>query len=379
MALSLITDCSQRSIVLGLGLLFLGFAYPISAERYETITREDGSVEVRRVESTAASDDAGEEQGLQEADAGDDHAGPAAPSADAQDPAAKSGVSLEAEVREAEAEAAAGAEANGGRFEPDESYIDAAELEKSGFQRDGRQKFYTYIDESGQFHSRPYQDVGQTQKPEASLPDGQQILAEEQWLSGRPVPEGADAEASRILGLNQAQETRDIDRLANSCCAELLDYMRKLEYPVDELDGEDGIVLNIAADEADYGFGTGRSLFRVVSLDELERTRRVRLRSFVNANKSDLYYPAVLTLDKDWKPVRLFNDIVYSYEAESWFRRAYLEGFLELDPEREAYAVILSRQRDQSRKSVVYPDEYGPDVLNHVRHGTVQLSLVGVP
>ena len=345
------------------GFLCLGLAQLAQAERYETITRDDGTVEVRRVETLAP-------------------ASPEPSAAPEVDPGTEGGAANIEPQRRGDGVDKTAADVQGVKpqpFEPDDSYIDAAELEKAGFQRDDRQKFYTYVDESGQFRSRPYQDVNQLETASPSQLTGQQILAEEQWLVAPKAPEAAEAEAARILGLNNVQATRDIDRLADACCVELLEYMRKLEYPVDEIDADDGIALNIEADEADFGFGTGRSTFRVISLEEMREASRVRLRSFVHANKSDLFYPAVMTLDADWKPVRLFNNILYSYEPDSWFRRAYLEGFLELDPSREAYAVVLSRQGDQSRKSVVYPDEFGPAVLNHVRHGTLLLSPIRNP
>lgn len=343
-------------------LLLMLTAGDALAERYITLQNDDGSIEVVPAAGPSDSGSSGNPSLS---------AGPAASELD-EDPGLEDS-SPPPPVDSGERSA----------FVPDDSFIDAEKLQADDFEMARPQKFYTYIDETGLMRSRPIEPAAKAatrEEPSGSL--GRQVIAEEQWLRPRDSPNAADPEAARILGLADPPAGRQIDRFAESCCLDLLSRMKKLGYPVDELDESGGIVLNVARDEADFLFNTGRSQFRVIDLARLDSAERLRLRTFASASvhsRPGLIYPAVLTLDGNWTPVRLLNDIVYAYGPESWFRHAYLEGFFDVDPAKERFIVVFSTRGDQSRKSVVYPTSKGPQIIEHTRFGTIELSPTGPP
>ncbi len=256
-------------------------------------------------------------------------------------------------------------------------FIDAAQLERQGFVRDGRQRFYTWIDAEGNVRSEP---VGQQQsaepEPELKLRFSgvKAVVANEQYLNAasrkNAAPGKAEAEALSLLGLDQNGHPREIERLAEFCCKALEDA-----EPQGFRWGDD-LLVYLEADEDIHNFGLGISPYRLISLpEEMPEETLFVLRTFVG---KDMLSPALVTLDEQFQPVRLLTDIVYAYTPGTWRTHAYMEGFFTVKAEdTERYLVIFSRGLDQRRKTVVDGLSEKPLVIPHSRTGGLYLSFSG--
>jgi hypothetical protein len=102
-------------------------------------------------------------------------------------------------------------------------YIDAAELEKRGFVRDGKQAFYTWIDGEGNLRSAPVGDSAKSVVVMVPEKKNFAVVAREERLDGLALPSGADPQALAMLGLDRPPVDRDIDKLAVRCCGQFAD------------------------------------------------------------------------------------------------------------------------------------------------------------
>ncbi|MDG9667436.1 MalM family protein [Hahella sp. CR1] len=250
----------------------------------------------------------------------------------------------------------------------DEStYIDAAELEKRGFVRDGDSRFYTWVDTNGVMHTEEYNPADAKSKAHIQPLQPAQVVADEQRIEKARLPEGADPFAADLLGLNAPGAEQEIDLIYDRCCENLVNDERV------ELEFDDGELLEIRKDEQGYNFGVGYSLYRVVEIPEGSANRLLQLRAYA---QPDAFYPSVLVLDSDWKPVRFLQDLLYIYEPENWFRYGYLEGFLRVKTKDEKYLVLLTTGADLKKRTVAEGVADKPVVISHSASGILHLAIL---
>ncbi|MBU6954317.1 MalM family protein [Hahella sp. HN01] len=250
----------------------------------------------------------------------------------------------------------------------DEStYIDAAELEKRGFVRDGDSRFYTWVDTNGVMHTEEYNPADAKSKEHIQPLQPAQVVADEQRIEKARLPEGADPIAADLLGLNAPGAKQEIDLIYDRCCENLVNDERV------ELEFDDGELLEIRKDEQGYNFGVGYSLYRVVEIPEGSANRLLQLRAYA---QPDAFYPSVLVLDSDWKPVRFLQDLLYIYEPENWFRYGYLEGFLRVKTKDEKYLVLLTTGADLKKRTVAEGVADKPVVISHSASGILHLAIL---
>ncbi|WLQ15300.1 MalM family protein [Hahella aquimaris] len=250
----------------------------------------------------------------------------------------------------------------------DEStYIDAAELEKRGFVREGDSRFYTWVDTNGVMHTEEYNPADAKSKAHVQPLQPTQVVADEQRIEKASLPEGADPFAADLLGLNAPGAKQEIDLIYERCCENLVNDERV------ELEFDDGELLEIHKDEQGYNFGVGYSLYRVVEIPEGSVNRLLQLRAYA---QPDAFYPSVLVLDSAWKPVRFLQDLLYIYEPENWFRYGYLEGFLRVKTKDEKYLVLLTTGADLKKRTVAEGVADKPVVISHSASGILHLAIL---
>ncbi|ABC28997.1 conserved hypothetical protein [Hahella chejuensis KCTC 2396] len=250
----------------------------------------------------------------------------------------------------------------------DEStYIDAVELEKRGFVREGDSRFYTWVDTNGVMHTEEYHPADAKSKARAQPLQPAQVVADEQRIEKTRLPDGADPLAADLLGLNAPGAKQEIDLVYDRCCEKLANDERV------ELEFDGGELLEIRKDEQGYNFGVGYSLYRVVEIPEGSVNRLLQLRAYA---QPDAFYPSVLVLDSDWKPVRFLQDLLYIYEPENWFRYGYLEGFLRIKAKDEKYLVLLTTGADLKKRTVAEGVADKPVVINHSASGILHLAVL---
>lgn len=260
-----------------------------------------------------------------------------------------------------------------GANEIDESdYMDAEELARRGFVRDGDQRFYTWTDSDGTVRSSP---IGQSQEAVVvyePLREQFRVVANEQRRQALPLPLAgqADPVAIQMLGLDKpVAAKRDIDVLADRCCQVLA------EGEIDELQWADDLYIELTGEEDSVDFGVGLSRYRLVELPkDYSGDVLFRLKAIISRG---MFMPAVAILDEQWVPQRLLTDILYVYEPDNWFRHAYLEGFFRVQPGPEQrYLLIFSRAQDQRQTTVVDGVDEEPLLFPHKPTGSLYLARV---
>lgn len=353
----------------------LGWSFNALAERFVTWVDEDGQVRHTRVKEPETQKS---KAPVAPAQTEGSVVVPAEAEGNAQ-PAALSGTNDIVEEVQALRESGALKEAAPGEAKEnllkggstEDVYIDAEQLEQQGFVREGQQKFYTWIDSEGNLRSAP---IGQSEKAVVVFePKKQQhtIVAREQFLS-RQASEGpaADPEALKILGLSGPQEKiRDIDRLAAICCDQFKDTDPEI------LRGDEDQVVYFDGSEEMMDFGLGYSHYRLIKLPEsLPKESVFSLQSYI---RRSMFSPVVVTLDETFKPVRMLTDVLYVYEAGTWYKHAYMEGYFKIPSvQKEPYLLVLSRNVDQVSTTVVDGLAEEPILIPHASKGELYLSLI---
>jgi hypothetical protein len=253
-----------------------------------------------------------------------------------------------------------------------QNYIDAQELERRGYVRETDQgRFFVWVDHNGALHNSPYapeESLSETQVPNLQQdPKFSPFQSEERRT---PLVTGAleqDAFAATLFGLDKPVGGI-LQQLSDVCCEQLAD-----EY-VDQLDAQgDGYVVEFERGRARHDFQLGESVYQVIALPESRQEYRVRLRSFI---KKEMFYPTLVLLDSDYKPVRIVRHIVYDFHPENWHRFGYMEGWLKIEPQNgEAFLLVITIPDDLSRLSVVQRKSRDRH-LTHGQRGMLQFTVM---
>ena len=223
-----------------------------------------------------------------------------------------------------------------------EVYEDAAALEARGFSRKDRPRFMTWVDATGQVRSDPLPAAEEDQSPP-------KVREEEPVILARTEPVPAD--------------------LAAGCCKALTDVtFNHLEMPGDDPE----LLIRFERDEPVTRLLGSETPFRLITLPESTEGTIYRVRTFVGKKA---VYPTLVTLDKDFRPVRVLRDVVYRYEPRTWFRHAFIEGYIALAPG-ERHLVVFMDDADLVRQTVTIGLSEEPIVVRHGRVGDLHFLAV---
>ncbi|GAA3910615.1 MalM family protein [Litoribacillus peritrichatus] len=258
---------------------------------------------------------------------------------------------------------------NGGELASD--FVDADELARKGFVRDGGEKpYYTWVDPTGRLLSSEYQPAGISPASRGVIDytDRKEFVFDASENAnggglGELVPYMKASEES-VVSHNKDK----VSRLKDVCCAQLQDadfYSLTPDNSVSEK-------LNDLSPS--YRFPTGESYYVAVSLPISDITYGLKIKSF---SDKGILYPVLLFLDENKEPTRYVTDSVIEYHPETWRRLAYLEGRIQIKSSyKERYVIIFSSEEDFNRLTREEKEVTGISKLAYSKLGSVEVSLI---
>ncbi len=290
-------------------------------------------------------------------------------------------------LNELKASSATGSDYDATEVNPDE-FIDSESLLRSGAHAEKeRSPYYVTVDADGTqrtvfydpeqikeilFHERN-QKIEFTEAEIFMKPESELVL-----------PPTADPKAISILSGGKGTFISQFETFAEKCCAQL----PNIETPAISLGNYHYFVLN--DDSLPYRFAEGDSRFLLLSLPDINQAEfPLRIRTFIrrfskqNIDKG-VFFPQLITLDKDKKPLRMFSGPLLKFQDETWTKHAYLQGIFPLSQTRELderYLLInTTRELLASSSTIEIPaSEDGPAktvVLKHMNEGSFEVEIL---
>jgi hypothetical protein len=269
-----------------------------------------------------------------------------------------------------------------------EEYIDSEELLRSGGRAEPeRSPYYVTVDADGTQRTVFYdptliQEIRFTERNQKLEFTDAQVYRDSE--SGISVPETADPTALTILSGGQQSFMSYFDKFAEKCCAQL----PNIEVPDITLGTYHYFVLN--DNSLPYRFAEGDSRFLLLSLPNLNQSQiPVRIRSFIRRFadrdiEKGVFFPQLVTLDKERKPLRIITGPLLKYQDETWTTHAYLQGIFALSQTSELderYLLInTTREALKSSSTIeIPPKEDKPArtvVLQHMNEGSFEIEIL---
>jgi len=170
------------------------------------------------------------------------------------------------------------------------------------------------------------------------------------------LPEGADPIAAGFLGSTEGLLVTYFDGFVEHCCESLPNR----DAPKIKLGKPRFFALS--QEELPYRFNEGDSRYLLLTLPhDSSENYPLRLRSFIRKHKKrsiehGVFFPQIVTLDKEKKPVRIFTGPLLKYHEETWSAHGFLEGIFEIDRSEladERYLLINTTKDALKQSSVI--------------------------
>lgn len=264
-----------------------------------------------------------------------------------------------------------------------ENYPDGDALAERGYIRPGDpEPYFSWRDDQGRVRVSYYRPDTRTAVEKGDIKPPLEITEASIYQAtttpeNPDLPEGADAFAAAVLGLDKG-EAPFFERWTSACC----DSLERSGYVEWQAGREFGV--NLESDSPTHDFITGKSHYRLVRLPPSLQDQQteggspvndfiLRLRSF---DQKGLLVPSVAFLDDEFRPLRLVTNLVAEYIPESWSRHGHLRAYIPVFPGRgERWMLIFTTSEDLEGQTVI-DTRYGPHAIRHRLTG--QLGLVKV-
>lgn len=191
------------------------------------------------------------------------------------------------------------------------------------------------------------------------------------------LPDGADPVAAGILSSGEKEFDLYFEAFAKKCC----EHLPNIVTPTVEMGRPRAYQLT--NDDLYYRFEDGDSRFLLVSLPtETNENYPLRIRTFIRTFKKlsidhGVFFPQIITLNAEKKPVRIMTGPLLRYSAETWSMHGYLEGVFEIDrsEQKDEHYVLINTTRDVLRQSSVIDSEE-PIEIAHMSVGSFEIEAI---
>jgi len=267
------------------------------------------------------------------------------------------------------------------------NFIDGDDLVTHGGIRDvNKAPYYITTDADGSQHTTFYDPVSvkealDKQKENKITYTSAQILKREgsEAVDLSVSLDGVDPIAAGILGLGGDSPIKThFDIFSETCCASLPNQdapditIGKYHY------------FTLTQDDLPYRFSEGDSRYLLLSLPGNKgKNFPLRLRTFIrkhNAHniENGVFFPQLITLDKDKNPLRMFTGPLLQYHEETWASHGYLEGVFQINrpgSEGEWY-LLVNTTREALKQSSTIDGEEGAITIEHMGVGDFEIQIL---
>jgi len=192
------------------------------------------------------------------------------------------------------------------------------------------------------------------------------------------LPEGADPVAASILNFGGGLTLSYIEAFSKLCCNGLPNT------EVANIESGKPRYFELTYEDLPYRFSEGDSRYLVVRLpSDSEANIPLRFRSFIRAHKKrgidhGVFFPQIITLNKDKNPVRIFSGPLLTYHQETWTTHGYLEGLFEIDAseERGERYLMINTTREALKQSSTIDVLKDSISIKHMPVGSFELQVL---
>lgn len=265
-------------------------------------------------------------------------------------------------------------------------FMDGDELERTGARKDvEKAPYFITVDVDGKPINTHYDPVlvseALDKQRNKKIEYTQARVYEEYNHTGNSaaldLPEGADPVAAQLLSSGEKEFNLYFEAFTQHCCQQLPNIVT----PSVEFGRPRGFKLT--QEDLYYRFNDGDSRFLLVRLPAEGRDNYpLRIRSFIRTFKKlsidrGVFFPQIITLNTEYKPVRIMTGPVLKYQAETWSKHGYLEGVFQIDrsEEKDERYVLINTTRDVLRQSSVI-DAENPIEIQHMSIGSFEIEAI---
>jgi hypothetical protein len=264
-------------------------------------------------------------------------------------------------------------------------FVDGDELERTGVREEvEKAPYFITVDADGKPTNTFYDPVlvSETMNKERNKKtEYTQTRVYEKFSQGSSgeleLPEGADPIAVQLLNSGNKEVDLFFEDFAKQCC----DQLPNIITPTIEMGRPRA--LELTNEDLYYRFSEGDSRFLLVSLPaDTGVNYPLRIRTFIRKFKKlsvehGVFFPQIITLNAEKKPVRIMTGPILKYQAETWSTHGYLEGVFLIDrtEEKDERYVLINTTRDVLRQSSTIDSEV-PIEIDHMPIGSFEIMAL---
>lgn len=265
------------------------------------------------------------------------------------------------------------------------NFVDGDELvEQGGRRNNDKAPYYITVDAEGRQTNTFYDPVlinDALSKQQATIEYTNATIFErsdDEEVKTFALPEGADPVAASILNFDGGMTLSYIDSFSKLCCNDL----PNTEIP--NIESGKPRFFELTYDDLPYRFSDGDSRYLVVRLpSDSDANIALRFRSFIRAQKKrgvahGVFFPQIVTLNKEKQPVRIFSGPLLTYHQETWTTHGYLEGVFEIDgsEERGERYLMINTTREALKQSSTIDLREDSISIKHMPVGSFELQVL---
>lgn len=264
----------------------------------------------------------------------------------------------------------------------EDDYVDGDKLLEGEAERPNEQPFFITRDFDGNenitfFSPSLAKEAQEKAKTKLRYTQASIYTAESTDQSAIALPETADPVAIRILSAGGNMLESYFKSFSRRCCQNLPKTgVEVLEFGRSEH-------LTISRDRLPFRFSEGDSRYLIFRLPDANENYAIELRAFIRKYKEEgvangVFYPQLVMLSSELKPLRIIADPLLEYSPENWSGYGFLRGVFEVDRTEnlEETFVLINTTEDHLRKVSQFNDVSVPITIKHMRTGLLGVKAI---